>query len=130
MCAQYFGAMIYPEQNVEAFLKYMYDNGMGGYGLFDIDIKTGKQKPLPGRYNSTDTNQDMVREYKDYVEMRGHVECHDDLLNEIKSFKGVEDFTRLDLKTAFGMALLGSKSRYRELLGDSNNDAFAIDGLF
>lgn len=62
--------------------------------------------------------------------MRGHVECHDDLLNEIKSFKGVEDFTRLDLKTAFGMALLGSKSRYRELLGDSNNESFDIDGLF
>jgi hypothetical protein len=130
MAAQYFGAMIYPEQNVEAFIKYLFDRGFGGYGLHDIDIKTGKIKPLPGRYNSTDTNQDMVREYKDYIENRGHIECHDDLLNEIKAFKGVEDFTRLDLKTAFGMALLGSKSRYRELLGEGNNDSIPIDGLF
>jgi len=130
MCAQYFGAMIYPEQNVEAFLKFLFDSGMGGYGLYDIDIQTGKLKSLPGRYNSTQTNQDMVREIKDYVEMRGHKENHDDLLNEIKSFKGVEDFTRLDLKTAFGMALLGSKSRYRELLANQETGSFDIDGLF
>jgi hypothetical protein len=129
-CAQWFGAMIYPEQNVDAFLVYMYKMGFGGYGLFDIDMKTGKQKSLPGRYNSTETNQDMVREIKDYVEFRGHIECHDDLLNEIKAFRGVEDFTKSDLKTAFGMALLGSKSRYRELLGEGRNESIPIDGLF
>ena len=129
MAAQYFGAMIYPEQNVEALISYVYDKGYAGYFLFDVGLD-GKQKPLPGRYNSTETNQDMVREYKDYIEFRGHVECHDDLLNEVKSFKGVESFTRLDLKTAFGMALLGSKSRYRELLGSDNGDAFEIEGIF
>jgi hypothetical protein len=130
MCAQYFGAMIYPEQNVEAFIVYMYSHGFGGYGLHDCDIMTGKMKPLPGRYNSTDTNQDMVREIKDYIEFRGHVECHDDLLQEIRIFKGTEDFTKLDLKTAFGMALLGSKSRYREIMSAGEGDALAIDGLF
>jgi len=130
MCAQYFGAMIYPEQNVEAFLVYMYKRGYGGYGMFDIDITTGKQKPLPGRYNATETNQDMIREIKDYIEFRGHVECHDDLLQEIRLFRGTEDFTKLDLKTAFGMSLLGSKSRYREILSEGTGDAIPIDGLF
>jgi len=129
MAAQYFGAMIYPEQNVEALISHVYKRGYAGYFLFDIGMD-GKQKPLPGRYNSTETNQDMVREIKDYIEFRGHTECHDDLLGEIKAFKGVEDFTRLDLKTAFGMTLLGSKSRYRELLGDSNNEPIDITGLF
>jgi hypothetical protein len=75
----------------------------------------------------------MVREYKDYIELRCHVENHDDLLNQIKSFTGVESFTRLDLKTAFGYALMGSKSRYRELLSNMGN-AGEIDlsgyGLF
>jgi len=108
----------------------MFAWGFGGYALYDIDIMTGKPKSLPGRYNATETNQDMVREIKDYIEMRGHVECHDDLLLECKSFKGVEDFTRLDLKTAFGMSLLGSKSRHRELLEEGESDSFAIDGLF
>jgi len=130
MCAQWFGAMIYPEQNVDVLLEKMFMWGFGGYGLYDIDMVTGKRKSLPGRYNATETNQDMVREIKDYIEFHGHKCNHDDLLNEIKSFKGVEDFTRLDLKTAFGMALLGSKSRYRELLGDDNNNPIPIDGLF
>jgi hypothetical protein len=130
MAAQYFGSMVYPEQNVEAFIVYLYKRGYGGYGLHDVDLLTGKPKPLPGRYNSTETNQDMVREIKDYIEFRGHVEDHDDLLIECKSFGGVEDFTRLDLKTAFGMSLLGSKSRHRELLSMGDGDSLAIDGLF
>ena len=129
MAAQYFGAVIYPEQNVEALIGYIFNRGYGGYFLYDIGLD-GKQKPLPGRYNSTETNQDMVREIKDYIEFRGHKENHDDLLNECKSFRGVEDFTRLDLKTAFGMALLGSKSRYREILSMGNGDSLDIKGLF
>jgi len=50
-------------------------------------------------------------------------------LLEIKSFKGVESFTRLDLKTAFGFALLGSKSRYREILSHmESDDCIDLDG--
>ena len=129
MAAQYFGAVIYPEQNVEALISHVYNRGYGGYFLFDIGID-GKQKALPGRYNSTETNQDMVREIKDYIEFRGHIENHDDLLNECKSFRGVESFTHLDLKTAFGMALLGSKSRYREILSMGSGESLDIKGLF
>jgi len=129
MACQYFGAMMYPEQNVESFISYVYKRGYAGYFLFDIGMD-GKQKPLPGRYTGTEVQQEIVREYKSYIENRGHIECHDDLLNEIKDFKGLESFTKLDLKTAFGYALLGSKSRYRELLENGNGDSFAIDGLF
>jgi hypothetical protein len=125
---QYYGAMMYPEQNVEAFIAYVYKRGYGGYFLFDMGLD-GRPKPLPGKWTGTETQQDIVREYKDYIENRGHKENHDDLLLEIKSFKGVEDFTRLDLKTAFGYALLGSKSRYRELLGgNSDNNSIDLDG--
>lgn len=129
MAAQYFGAMIYPEQNVENLISHIYKRGYAGYFLFDIGLD-GKQKSLPGRYNATDTNQDMIREVKDYIQFRGHIECHDDLLNEVKNLKGVEDVTHKDIFAAFGMALLGSKSRYREIIESTNNDSFAIDGLF
>jgi hypothetical protein len=132
MACQYFGAMMYPEQNVEAFIEYVFKRGYGGYFLYDIGLD-GRQKPLPGKWTSSETQQEMVREYKDYIELRCHVENHDDLLNQIKSFTGVESFTRLDLKTAFGYALMGSKSRYRELLSNMGN-AGEIDlsgyGLF
>ena len=129
MAIQYFGAMCFPEQNVEAFLGYMFKRGYGGYFLYDIGLD-GKQKPLPGRYTGTEVQQEIIREYKDYITFRGHVENHDDLLGEIKAFRGLEDFTTKDLKTAFGFALLGSKSRYREIM--QSQDAFTInlDGIF
>lgn len=127
MACQYFGAMCYPEQNVEAFLAYVYKRGYGGYFLYDIGLD-GKQKPLPGRYTGTEVQQEIVREYKSYIEFRGHVEDHDDLLNEIKTFRGLEDFTLKDLKTAFGFALLGSKSRYREFMSNVSSDAVDFSG--
>lgn len=130
MAAEYFGSMIYPEQNVERFIEYVFTRGRGGYFLYDIDITTGRQKPLPGRFTGTEVQQTMIREIKDYVETRGHKECHDDLLNEIKNFRGVEDFTHKDLLTAFGYALMGSKSRYREFLGGGNNEPIDLGDIF
>ena len=127
MAFQYFGAMCYPEQNVEAFISYVYKRGYAGYFLFDIGLD-GKQKPLPGRYTGTETLQEIVREYKDYIQYRGHVENHDDLLNEIKNFRGLEDFTSKDLKTAFGFALLGSKSRYRDFMANMSSDSIDLSG--
>jgi hypothetical protein len=127
MAIQYFGAMCYPEQNVEAFIAYMFKRGYGGYFLYDIGLD-GRQKPLPGRYTGTEVQQEIIREYKDYIQFRGHVENHDDLLGEIKLFRGVEDFTSKDLKTAFGYALLGSKSRYREILTNGSTDSVDFSG--
>lgn len=124
MAIQYYGALCYPEQNVERFLEYVYKRGYGGYFLYDIGLD-GKQKPLPGRYTGSEALQDMIREIKDYIEFRGHVENHDDLLFEMKNFRGVEDFTTKDLLTAFGYALLGSRSRYREIM--ANDDGGSVD---
>ena len=131
MAAQYFGAMIYPEQNVERFIEYMFDRGYIGYGLHDIDLATGRPKALPGRYTTNDTLQEIFREYKDYIESKGVTEEHDDLLMQVKNIKGTEDATRNDLFVAFGMCLLGSRSRHREIIkNEDNSDVIDIDGLF
>jgi hypothetical protein len=129
MAAQYFGAMIYPEQNVERFIEYMFDRGYGGYGLYDIDLMTGRAKSLPGKYTTNEVLQDIFREYKDYIEAKGAEEEHDDLLMQVKNIRGVEDATHNDLFVAFGMSLLGSKSRYRELLGNADSDVVDFSGF-
>lgn len=129
MAAQYFGAMIYPEQNVERFIEYMFDRGYAGYGLYDIDLNTGKLKSLPGRYTTNEVLQEIFRAYKDYIEEKGEGEEHDDLLMQIKSIKGVEDATRNDLFVAFGMSLLGSKSRYREVISNPESDVVDFSGF-
>jgi hypothetical protein len=119
MTLQFFGAMCYPEYNVERIVEYLIERGFWGYLLFDISILTGKPNPMPGRYTSTETWQEAFPLVKDYVEFRGHKECHDKLLNEIKACRGVESVTHLDLFAAFCMAKFGSKSRHREII--SNN---------
>jgi hypothetical protein len=128
MACQYFGAMMFPEWNVEAFISHVFKRGYAGYFLYELGLD-GRPKKLPGKWTGQETHQELIREYKDYIELRGHVENHDDLLNEIKLFRGVESFTHLDLKTAFGFALLGSKSRYRDFFGGNNNDnSIDLDG--
>jgi hypothetical protein len=120
---QYFGAMCYPEYNVERVVSYLIERGMWGYFLFDMDILTGKPKLMPGRYTSTDTWSDGFSLIKDHIEFRGHAECHDKLLNEIKAIRGAESMTHLDLAAAFIMAKFGSKSRHREILAKGTNQS-------
>jgi hypothetical protein len=131
MAAQYFGAMIYPEQNVERFIEFLFDRGYGGYALFDIDLMTGKVKSLPGKYTTNDVLQEIFREYKDYIQNHGEREEHDDLLMQMKNIRGVEDATHNDLFVAFGMCLLGSKSRYREILSNIGQENYVdLSGVF
>jgi hypothetical protein len=120
MTLQYFGAMCYPEYNVERVVTYLIEHGMWGYMLYDINTLTGKPNPMPGRYTSTDTWSDAFGLIKDHIEFRGHAECHDKLLNEIKAIRGPESMTHLDLAAAFCMAKFGSQSRHREIISGGN----------
>ena len=130
MAAQYWGAMIYPEYNVEAIVRDIYAKGYGGYFIYDLDIQTGKPKNMPGVYTSPAVLQEMITDTKDYIEFHGHKENHDDLLNEFKGLQGVESFTKMDLHVAFGMARKGSKSRHRDIMMQGEGDTMIIDGLF
>jgi len=112
--------MCYPEHNVERIVSYLIERGMYGYLLYDIDILTGRPKPMPGRYTSTDTWSEAFSLIKDYVEFRGHAECHDKLLTELKAIRGPESMTHLDLSAAFSMSLFGSKSRHRDIISGHN----------
>jgi hypothetical protein len=130
MTLQYFGAMCYPEHNVERVVSYLVERNMFGYFLYDIDVLSGKPKPMPGRYTSTDTWQDAFPLIKDHIEFRGHVECHDKLLNEIKMLRGPESMTHLDLLAAFCMAKFGSQSRHREIIsGSTQQQSFDISKI-
>ena len=131
MAAQYFGAMIFPEYNIEAVVKELIDMGYGGFLLYDMDIVTGKPKPMPGKWTDGNTWQEVMVETKDYIEFHGAKENHDDLLMEFKGLRGIEDFTHKDLHAAFGMAKLGSKSRFRQLMQASTNaSVIDLDGVW
>ena len=120
MTLQYFGAMCYPEINVERVVSYLIERGYCSFLLYDLSILTGRPNPMPGKYTSTDTWAQAFSLVKDHVEFRGHAECHDKLLNEIKAVRGPESMTHLDLLAAFCMAKFGSKSRHREIISGTN----------
>ena len=116
MSAQFLGAMIYPEYNVERIVEYVIDRGYWGFFLYDINIMTGKPNAMPGKYTGGDTWDGVFSLFKDYIEKRGHRECHDKLLNELKKIRGSESMTHLDLAAAFGMSLLGGLSQHRKII--------------
>jgi len=113
--AIYLNAYIYPENNVNEFWAYFIRNGFGQYLLYETDIRSGKIKEKPGVFTSGESKSDLFREIKDYVEFRIHKENHDDIIQEIKDIKGLEDMTHRDLFTAAAMALMGSKTQTRQI---------------
>lgn len=116
MCAQYFGFMIFPETNAGTLWEFFLKNGYDGYLLYDIDETTGKLKLRPGVYQMERSKEEMWIEFQNYIEFRAGKEKHASILREISKLKQFSDMNKLDLAAAAGCALLGSKSRSRQLL--------------
>jgi hypothetical protein len=126
MAAVYFGAMVYMERNIERGWEYFIDRSYGGYLMYEIDRATGKKKDKPGFTSLTQSKASLFSEIKDYIEYRGHRECHSSFLRECKDIKGQEEMTRYDRFTAHGACLLGSQQNYHNRLlegeGNQNRD--------
>jgi hypothetical protein len=115
--AIYYGGMIYPETNKGDVNKYLtVEHNYDGYLIYDWDENTKKFKIKPGIYQAEKSKQDISDLYRNYIDLRGHKECHISLLMEIAKAKTFDDFTKLDMYVAGGCALLGSKSRTRQML--------------
>jgi hypothetical protein len=121
MLAVYLGFMVYPETNAGTLWEFFLDHNYDGYLLFDIDPVTGKYKTRPGVYQLEKSKEEMWTEFQNFIAYRGHKEKHASILIEIAKLKRFEDLTQLDLAAAAGCALLGSKSRSRQLMEDVND---------
>jgi hypothetical protein len=107
----YFGSWWYPEINIPACIEWAQERGFAGYFLYDIDWKTGKYKSVPGFSSQGESKQSLFNVTRDYIETRGHVECHSDFLTECKDIQSMEEMTDYDLFTAGAGALKGCKSK-------------------
>ena len=125
MCV-YYGAMMYPETNVESLWRYFEQRGFDGYLKYDVDEKTGRFKERPGIYSMITSKQDM------FTKMQGHIsnhvlrERHPDLLTQMKDIPSIDDITSNDLLTAALLAYYGSDSRVNEVLDDDMNDSIDL----
>lgn len=114
--AIFFGASIYPETNIPATYEYVVRHRFGGYLLYDIDKYTGRVKDKPGVDSLERSKQEMFALWRDYIENRSCVEQHMELLKELKDIRGMEEMRHYDLLAAGGVALLGAKSAYTDIL--------------
>lgn len=129
MAMVYLNALLYQENNVERLFEYVMQRGYGLYLIWDIDIRTGRVKDKPGVYTSAESKMAYFAEMKSFVEDYALIQNHDDLLQEIKDIKGLEDMTHRDLFTAGCLALIGGQSRYRQVMDVQNNMVLNLDGI-
>jgi len=124
--AIYFGAMVYPETNIRTTYEYFIRHNFGGYLLYDKDKYTNKLKEKPGCDSLERSKQELFSLWRDYVENRIHKEQHMDILNELKTIRGIEQMRHFDLIAAGGMSLMGAKSTYVQDLMRIQNDDYDI----
>ena len=124
--AVYFGAMVYPETNAPTTYEYFIRHNFGGFLLYDTDKYTNKLKDKPGADSLERSKQELFSLWRDYIEYRGHIEEHSEILNELKNIRGIEQMRHFDLIAAGGMALMGAKSTYVDILDRIENNDYDL----
>lgn len=109
-CAVFYGAHVYPEQNITSVYEYFIKMKYGGYLLYDVDKWTGDYKKKPGVDSLERSKQELFSLLRDYIDHRCHVEPFADFLQECKDITGIEMMRNYDRLAAHGIALMGSKS--------------------
>jgi len=125
--AIYFGAMVYPETNVPTTYEYFIRHNFGGFLLYDIDKYTNRLKEKPGMDSLERSKQEIFSRWRDYVDNRIHKEQHMDIINELKTIRGIEQMRHFDLIAAGGMALMGAKSSYGKHLKQSDQTDYNLE---
>jgi len=122
--AIYFGAMVYPETNLDETLRYFIEKEYGAYLLYDIDLKTGRYKEKAGCDSLERSKQLLFSRTRDYLENRCHVEAFAEYLQECKEITGMEMMRHYDRLTAHGMCLMGAETPYAEEMLSDNSDSY------
>jgi hypothetical protein len=115
----YYGALMYPENNLDHVWKYFTSRGFGGYLLYDTDPDTGRPKAKPGFHSGGDMKQKLFNLTRNYIEMHGKRDKHIDYIEQCLSIRGPDQMTKYDLFTACGGCLLGQESSYGEYLQET-----------
>jgi hypothetical protein len=123
----WYGALLYPETNTMNTYEYFVKKGFGGYLIYDTDKYTGRLKDKPGMDSLERSKQDVFALWRDYIDYRCHKEEHEFLLRELKDIQGIEFMRHFDLIAAGGMALMGAKSIYADVIKRMDKDDYDLE---
>ena len=124
MPAIYYGAMVFPENNIKIVLKNFILWGYKGYLKHEVDEVTGKLKEEAGGFTGTRTKEELFMEIQRYFSYRCHREKHYKILEEGVNIESAEHMKFYDRLAALGYALWGSKSPYGKHLQSNNSNGF------
>lgn len=127
MMCHYYGAMMFPENNIPDLWKHFLERGYGGYLAYAIDKMTGKPKEKPGWHSGTDSKQSLFEKNRQYIKDRVHMEVHDDYLMQCKKIRGIEYMTDFDLFTACGGALLGDELSHIKFIDTTKSNKVVLN---
>lgn len=120
MCI-FYGAMMYPENNVPGIQDYFIRKGFAGYLEFDINPITFTLKNNAGMSTLGDSKQEIFQSIQTYLYLRGAKEEHIEFLEDCLSIKSIDDMKDFDRFTAVGVALV-SVIKKMEVRNDSETD--------
>lgn len=119
--AVFFGAMEYPEYNVNIVGPHFIRRGYGGYLLYDTDPATGQPSPTAG-FNTMGgvggSNQRIFGAIISFIENHGYRVDSIEFLKECEEIKGTDELTKFDLFVAIAGCLLGTKSKWPDYIQD------------
>jgi len=124
----WYGCMLYPEMNISTIYKKFLEWGYAGYLKHDVS-DDGVMKLEPGRHMLAGAKQEGFTAARDFISFRGHKIDHLDLLMECKNITAIEELTDYDLLASFLMCLLGSKSKYSQIIKQSAQAEVDIRGI-
>lgn len=106
MCV-YYGAMMFPEINIDKIWTHFEDRGYGGYLLHAYDMKQKRFRITPGFSKSPLTQLKGYNGLRDYINVHAKRERHNDLLEECKDIEGIEYMTDYDVFSSAAGVFVG-----------------------
>ena len=112
MASIYYGSWMFPEVNVSFIWDYFVHRGYRG--MLHHVLKDGKKNKTPGLNTNDKTKDLMFRDLEHYIEVHGHRERHDELLQCWLDVE-VDNLKPHDLFVASGYAKVGASMIERSI---------------
>lgn len=129
MCI-YYGAYMYPENNIDEIERNFRAWGYTGYLLSDTDPKTGKRKNSAGFFSEGNAKKGLFNRGIEFIDHHGSRCKFYSLLEEFAQISGLDEMTKYDLLTAALGCLKGQEEILRRRDRVNQFQGVDIGGVF
>ena len=131
MCI-YWGALMYPENNIPVVQEYFVRNGYSGYLLHDVDSRNGKLKVNAGwtTGGKGGIKDELFNIGADWVNLYASECKHPEILQEFLQIRSLDNMKDRDLFVSVVGCLKAEQSLYVDYVRKSSTDRISLDGWY